>query len=449
MSLRINVRNFTGTTIPLDIQPTQTVTELKEALATSGKGKAVRVPTLVYKGHELRDSRQIQHYDIASKDTVHILPPSKVEKITLSFEKEDGTRFSLSVNSNIKIDQLKREISIEEKVNAKQLKVVSTQEDPDGDAVVTLKDLDDTAVLSTLSLEDEIIAVYTSIRENPTGPFAFGVLLSIDDRLEDTEKNLMGVAVKSDQTLGLFKEDILNKHCVLLTDYTLILIGRELKDDGKTLGDLGFIPGCTVHAVANVQFCVSTPTSGDFDMAVGPMTRVSAIRKMLEEVDKETNYDEYWFTLDGMDNLKESRTFWDLDIVSGTMILLKKRCYVTLTIRRQLVGTAYNENRNTFDITADESDTIEGLKQRILAELGLSGQLVSLNYRLKVLNDSKTLKQEKLEGGEVLDAVFAWAGANAGRSMSGFESTGDGEGGPVVPLVDSADFGEAPGYTTQ
>jgi len=89
------------------------------------------------------------------------VPPSKVPKITLNFEKEDGTRFNLLVNSDIKINQLKREIFIEEKVDAKQLKVVSSQQDADGDEVVSLKDLEDDAVVSTLSLEDEIIAVYS------------------------------------------------------------------------------------------------------------------------------------------------------------------------------------------------------------------------------------------------------------------------------------------------
>jgi hypothetical protein len=88
------------------------------------------------------------------------VPPSKVNKITLNFEKEDGSRFNLSVNSDIKIDQLKHEILIEEKVDAKQLKVVSTREEPDGE-VVTLKDLKDDMVLSTLSLGDETIAVYS------------------------------------------------------------------------------------------------------------------------------------------------------------------------------------------------------------------------------------------------------------------------------------------------
>ena len=62
-------------------------------------------------------------------------------------------------------------------------------------------------------------------------------------------------------------------------------------------------------------------------MTVGPLTRISAIRKMLEEVDTDTKYDEYWFSLNGMDNLKESRTFWDMDILSGTMILLSEPLY--------------------------------------------------------------------------------------------------------------------------
>jgi hypothetical protein len=59
---------------------------------------------------------------------------------------------------------------------------------------------------------------------------------------------MLGVAIKSDQTLASFKEDVFHKYGLQLSDYTLILIGRELKDDDKILGDLGFIPGCTIHA---------------------------------------------------------------------------------------------------------------------------------------------------------------------------------------------------------
>jgi Ubiquitin family len=87
-----------------------------------------------------------------------------------------------------------------------------------------------------------------SIREIPSGPLAFGILVSVDDRLEFTTKKNIGVAVKSNQTLTSFKEDLLTHHGLVLTDLTLILIGRELKDDAQTLEELGFIPGCTVHA---------------------------------------------------------------------------------------------------------------------------------------------------------------------------------------------------------
>jgi hypothetical protein len=246
--------------------------------------------------------------------------------------------------------------------------------------------------------------------------------------------------------LASFKQELFNKHALLLADYTLILIGRELKDDERTLEVLGFIPGCTIHAgkyfclflllplmifaaVAKVQFCVSTPTAGDFDMIVGPTTRISAIRKMLEEIDTDTKYDEYWFTLNGMDNLKETRTFWDLDILSGTVILLseslqrlslfglaisqtilERRSFITLVIRRQSAVGLYTDDLgghgHTFYITADENDTVENVKQMILLELDTPFPIVKLTHRSKELSDRKTLKQEELEGGAILDVVI-------------------------------------------
>jgi hypothetical protein len=398
MSIHIKIRNFTGTCLPLDIDPKKTVSDVKDLIAARGKGKSARVPTLAFKGHELRDTRQLEHYDISANDTIHILPPSKVAKMTLHCEKEDGGRFNLSVNSDFKVDQLKREICNEEKITAKQLKVISTQEDPDGNEVITLKELNDDDVLSTLSLEDEVLAVYTSIQEM-SGPSEFGVLLSIDDRLQEEKRNIFGVAVKSDQTLGQFREEVLDKHAIRLSDYTLILIGRELKDDQRTLGDLGFTSGCTIHAV---QFCVTTPGGEDFDMAVSPTTRISAVRKMLEEVDMETNYDEYWFSLDGLDNLKESRTFWDLDIKSGSMILLNKRCLINVIIRCVQFEDHIPRN-HMFEISVENDDTVEVLHWKIKEIIGFEYKL-ALTYKQKPLQHH-TLKEEGFHGGEVLDLV--------------------------------------------
>ena len=77
---------------------------------------------------------------------------------------------------------------------------------------------------------------------------------------------------------------------------------------------------------------------------------------------------------------------------------------------------------------------MEGLKQRILLESGHPGVIVKLTHRLKVLSDQKTLKQEKLEGGEVLDVVLSKRTSSSG-SFGG-------------PTVDAAEFntGSAPDY---
>lgn len=98
------------------------------------------------------------------------------------------------------------------------------------------------------NLELDGSAYSDSIWETVSPPSALGILLSIDERMEGASGKRMGVAVKLDQTLGSFKQHLLDKHGILCSDYTLILIGRELKDDNMALGDLGFIPGCTVHA---------------------------------------------------------------------------------------------------------------------------------------------------------------------------------------------------------
>lgn len=72
MVMRLNFRNFTGKTICLDIDPDQTISEIRGLIAASGKGKSVRVPALVFKGHELRDWRQLSYYDLTDGATVHI-----------------------------------------------------------------------------------------------------------------------------------------------------------------------------------------------------------------------------------------------------------------------------------------------------------------------------------------------------------------------------------------
>jgi hypothetical protein len=89
-----------------------------------------------------------------------------------------------------------------------------------------------------------------------------------------------------------------------------------------------------------------------------------------------------------------------------------------------------------IDITAEETETVESLKQRILVEFGAASRMINLTHRLKVLSDSKTLKQENIESGDVLDAMIMLRRSSTSGSFRG-------------PMVDGAEFGfeEAPAYS--
>lgn len=71
-SIRVNVRNFTGTVLPFHVDPTRPISELKAQIAANGKGKSVRVPCLAYKGHEMRDMKRLDHYGVVANDVLHI-----------------------------------------------------------------------------------------------------------------------------------------------------------------------------------------------------------------------------------------------------------------------------------------------------------------------------------------------------------------------------------------
>ena len=60
----------------------------------------------------------------------------------------------------------------------------------------------------------------------------------------------------------------------------------------------------------------------------------------------------------------------------------------------------------TFDITAYEHDTVKSLQQTIMQELGiLDNQKIEFTCRSKVLSAGLTLKQERLESGEIVDVM--------------------------------------------
>ena len=84
--------------------------------------------------------------------------------------------------------------------------------------------------------------------KKPEKAAEFPVFLSLDERLQGSEPEKFEVPVVANQTLAEFEDNVLRLHAINLSNYALVLMGRDVKDDHAFLSDLGFVPECTIHA---------------------------------------------------------------------------------------------------------------------------------------------------------------------------------------------------------
>ncbi|KZP21315.1 hypothetical protein FIBSPDRAFT_931733 [Athelia psychrophila] len=266
-------------------------------------------------------------------------------------------------------------------------------------------------------------------------PSTISILVSIDDRIKNAEGSRIGFAVRLDRTLGSFKELLLNKHAFDCAEHSLILLGREIKDDEQTLGDLGFVEGCTLHAVAVVQLSVATLAGEDYKFALKATTLISEIRKLLREVDADmSDQDDCAFSLDGVHTLQESRTLWDLNIYSGTTLILsgyhslnvyshyfqrststEERRLITLSIQYFGLASNFHERLGTKledKISIHDSVSLDDLRAQVLAMVPSAAKggfqppnQVYVSHRGKPLDGTRTIR-ERLEDGDVVDVTW-------------------------------------------
>ncbi|KZP20342.1 hypothetical protein FIBSPDRAFT_932376 [Athelia psychrophila] len=325
---------------------------------------------------------------LAANDVLHVVPPSNVPNIALELVREDRDE------------------------------VVAPLEMRDDNAI-SEDSLEGQEVLVDGEYRCQIVSStpvgMNILRESVSAPFAIGILVSIDDRIEGTEGNCIGVTVRLDQTLGSFKELQLNKQPFHCAEHSLILDGRELKDDEQTLGDLGFVEGCTVHAVAAVQFSVATLAGEKYEFFLKPTARISDIRRQLCEVDA-GDEDDYAFSLDGVHTLRESHTLWNLNIYSGATFILKEHRQITLSIQYFGLPSSFNERlgrKLDNKISIDDSASLDDLKAQILSMVPSSAEgalqppnQVDVSHQGTPLRGTRTIREERLEGGGMVNITW-------------------------------------------
>jgi hypothetical protein len=70
---KITIKNFTGRTFALNVDPGSTIADVKDAIADTKFPRARKSDIcLTYNGHELRNHQQLSHYGIYQGYTLQI-----------------------------------------------------------------------------------------------------------------------------------------------------------------------------------------------------------------------------------------------------------------------------------------------------------------------------------------------------------------------------------------
>jgi hypothetical protein len=271
------------------------------------------------------------------------VPPSKVPDVTLQFECPDGKHIPVTVPSDIKVSKLIIYVSVEMKLAVNKLYFITEVEDPDDPDIVTVSDkqpLDENQPISSYPLENATILI-ASLPPPITPPATFRVMLVLYEGTEYGKKLSVDVAYR--QTLAEFKDLVLSRYEVSIHQDVLIMVGKEIKGDDMPIWDLGFWPESVIHAgeslaswsgellsspiVPYISFAAEIQDVILFDtLLVHPLTTFATVKKLLEPSATEAGIDlgEYKFSRDGREVILDSRRLWDMDIISGAVIYLRR-----------------------------------------------------------------------------------------------------------------------------
>ena len=352
--MKINVITPKGKKISLDVEPSETIKDVKKKIEDK-ENIPVDDQRLLFDDKLLEDHPTLKDYKINHGDTIDMQP------MTINVITPKGKKISLDVEPDDTIKDVKKKIKNKENIPVKDQRLIF--DDKLLDDHPTLRDYK-VKHGDTIKMEPMTINVVTPNGKN----------ISLD--VEPTDK------------IQDIKKKILDKEGIPVDEQRLIFDGKEL-DDHPTLKDYKIKHGDTIK-MEPMQINVVTPKGKNLTLDVEPSDTIKDIKKKILDQEGIPVEDQRLLFDDKL--LDDHPTLKDYKIKHGDTINMEP---MTINI--------IDPKGKKFTINVEPDYIIKEVKQRILEKEGIPLEDQRLLFGDKPLEDRPTLKDYNIKHGDTIN----------------------------------------------